>query len=235
MNIRIIRALSFTALLFIGLFNVTDGLLAASLEPGEGGLDPDEIIRAFSEKPEFESRGEGPVLLRYTFRPDEKILVNSALVMDQVIYINDQTIKVQTVMSLEGSYTVNAVEENGDARALMSITRIRLRTKGPSEIYFDSKEGKEAAGPALQSLVELTDTPLPFKVSDLGVVSEMDQNPLKVIIKRTGDNAQMFDIRNICEEFVESAFVKLSKIPVKIGDVYKAVPVSRSMPNGGEM
>ena len=234
MHGRILRTL-LTVLLLLGFIDAAGGSPAALQEPGEGSLDPDEIARAFSDKPEFESRGEGPVLLRYRFRPDEKVLLRSSLVMDQVVFINDQTIKVQTVMSIDGQYTVDSVGEDGAARASMILNRIRVCTKGPSEISFDSKEGKGAAGPTLQSLVELADTPLSFRVSSLGVVSDVDQKPLEAIIKRAGTYAQLFDIRNICEEFLKNVFIELSKIPVKTGDVYKAAPVSRTMPDGGEV
>jgi hypothetical protein len=235
MKIGMKKGFIFIAPLLFGLFYVPGGLLAAPPDFPEDSLNPDKIISAFSERPKFGSKAEGPVLLRYKFIAEERIAISTDLVMDQVIYINDQNIKVKTVISLEGNYKVKSVGQNGNAGVVMTITRIRVRTKGPSEIFFDTKNGTDAADPALRALIELTDTPLRVKVSPLGVVSDFDRSALDGVIKRRGGGEQIFDIGNICDEFLESAFVELSKIPVKTGDIYKAGPISRDMPDGGEI
>jgi hypothetical protein len=221
--------------LFFWLIAVSGGILAAPPYSLEADLDPEKIIRAHAARPEFGSRDNGPVLLRYKFAAGERISIRSGLVMDQVIYINDQTIKVRTIMSLEGHYRVESAEENGSAGVVLTMTRIRMRTEGPSEISFDTREGSGATVPALRALVDLIDIPLRLKVSSLGVVSDFDRSALKGVTRDGGEENQLFDMWNICDEFVESAFVELSKNQVKTGDVYKAGPVSRAIPDGGEI
>ncbi|MFC1884553.1 hypothetical protein ACFL2O_07270 [Thermodesulfobacteriota bacterium] len=212
-----------------------DLLSAAPTEAEVGKLDAGDIVKESSDRPHFETVGKGSVLLRYKFRPDEKVVIKMALVMNQVIFINEQTIRVQTVLSMEGNYTVKSVKDTGDALAMITITRIRVNTKGPAKIFFDSDSKAEDLDPRLTGLAELINTPLNVKVSPLGRVSDIDRSALNKIIESAGEGEQLFDLKNICEEFIENTFIALSKKEVKTGDTYEAGVIIRVMPDGSEI
>jgi hypothetical protein len=229
------RAHCFFALFFLVLLNGEDLLSGVPTEKVAGKQEAENIVKESSNRPHFELLGKGSVLLRYKFKPAQKVAIKMALVMNQVIFINEQTIRVRTVLIMEGNYKVQSVTDAGDALALITISRIRVNTKGPSEIFFDSDSQAEDVDPRLNGLAELINASLHVKVSPLGKVSRIDLSALNRIVEGGGEGEQVFDLKNICDEFIENAFVELPKKKVKTGDTYEAGVVTRVMPDGSEI
>jgi hypothetical protein len=196
------------------------------------------LREAFPEMPQFDTRSSRPVLMRYKFRNGETVRMTMDLVMDNSILLMDRKADMHMLISMAAEYTVKSVDENGDARADFTITRMTMKAMSqasPGGITFDSDKVQQDADPKLAALKVFVKTVIPVKVSSIGKILDMDLDPIREAVARAGEAAALLDFGKTADKAMKSSFTQLSLKPVRPGDIYEAGTIVEKLENLGEM
>ncbi len=191
---------------------------------------------ALSPAPAFAATSPDPVLFRYKFKQGQTAATKLAMQIANRMQMGENNkVTVHVTIDMDAQYTVRSVDGNGDAWAVLTITRMKMRSDGPEAVAFDSAQNQPAGNPHLQALQAMLNTPIPVKVSALGKVLDMDRDPIDQAIRRAGIAANVFDANKTADDIVKGSFVQLSASPVRRGDIYTAGTIVQKTEGLGEM
>jgi hypothetical protein len=196
------------------------------------------LRKAFPEMPQFDTRSSHPVLMRYKFKNGETVRMSMDLVMNNNIWLMDRKADMHMLISMAAEYTVKSVDENGDAWADFTITRMTMKAMSPaspSGITFDSDKEQQDADPKLAALKVFVKTTIPVKVSSVGKILDMNLDPVHEVMARAGEAAAVLDFGKTADKAMKSSFTQLSLKPVRPGDIYEAGTIVEKLENLGEM
>ncbi len=195
----------------------------------------ENLSEIFPDMPKFDSTSNEQVLLRYKFKTGQSVKMNMDMLMDNEIQAGGQNARMGITITMEAGYTVKSVDANGDAWAVLTITRMTMKAAGPNVISFDSDKDADNSDPNLQALKVMLNTPIPVKVSAIGKLLDVDRDPMREAVRRAGAAAKLLDFEKTADEAIKGSFIQLSQEPVKAGDTYDAGTIVKKTEGFGEM
>jgi hypothetical protein len=192
-----------------------------------------EII--LPDMPKFDSVSGDPVLIRYKFVSGKKTGIDYYVDLDTEIAVDGRTMNVQLGMQIVGSYMISSVDENGDADAVLTMTRIKVESSTMPQLAFDSDQEQTGDDSSMAGLKAFCNAPMTVKVSSIGEIKNIDLNVIKEAMQKAGAAAQKMNIEKTADDMTKSSFVQLPKNKVKKGDVYEAGKIVQDMNGMAEL
>lgn len=233
--IRITKLLLITWILSAILFTTSYPVFAESETIPAKAAKNENLSEIFPDMPKFDSTSKEQVLLRYKFKAGQTVKMDMDMLMDNEIKAGGQNARIGITITMEAGYTVKSVDANGDAWAVLTITRMTMKAIGPNVISFDSDKDTDNSDPNLQALKVLLNTPIPVKISTIGKLLDVDRDPMREAIRRAGAAAKLLDFEKTADEAIKGSFIQLSQEPVKAGDIYNAGTIVKKTEDLGEM
>lgn len=196
---------------------------------------PSQNQGTISAPPIFVATNHAPVLFRYKFKQGQTTKTKIGFHMGNQMQMGERNAVVNIVINMDAQYSVQSVDANGDARAILTMTRVVMQSDGPNPVSFDSDKDTAPDNPHLQALRAMLNVPIPVEVSALGEVLDMDQNPVDKALQRAGVAANLLEKDKTTDEIVKGSFVQLSESPVIMGDIYDAGTIVEKTEGVGEM
>ncbi|MBN1797924.1 MAG: hypothetical protein JW822_05085 [Spirochaetales bacterium] len=178
--------------------------------------------------PRFSSTSGDKVLFRYKFTAGQKVTIEMSMDMYIKTVSEMGEMEMPFTMTFEAYYTVNKVTGEGNARAVLIISRMTMKAEGLLDIYYDSADPETASNPQFQQANLMINVPIPIEISPLGELVDFDTNPLIEAAKKLGTQMDPESIEQQLQELTKSSFVQLSPNPLKAGDIYDAGTISSS-------
>jgi hypothetical protein len=179
-----------------------------------------EIVKEKSSKnddsliPDFKSTSNEAVLMRYKFKPDEKITYKFVTNID----INTSMGDIKMNIGMRGHYIIDTVYPDGSALAMFYIADIISKTSGMAEVTYDSRNPSDRDNYQYRDLNSMVEVDIPVLVTPTGELADINNNPHS---KALAAASSFYDNQQL-ESLLQGSFTQLSEAPVKTGDVYDA-------------
>ncbi len=236
--IRITKLLLIVTAILSAIFFTNPPAAIAESEKTPAKAEKDKSLsETFPDMPKFDSTSKEQVLLRYKFKAGQSVKMNVNMLMDNLMQFGGRDVNIGMTITMEAGYIVKSVDANGDAWAVLTITRMTMKASGPQSqnIAYDSAEDTGTNNPNLQALKVLLNASIPVRVSALGKLLEVDRNPMREAVRRAGAAAKLMNFEKTADEAIKGSFVQLSQDPVKAGDIYEAGTIVQTVEAVGEM
>ena len=178
--------------------------------------------------PKFSSTSGDKVLFRYKFAAGQKVTLEMSMEMFIKTVTEMGEMEMPFTMTFEAYYTVNRVTADGNAHAVLIISRMTMDAEGLLDIHYDSANPETASDPQFSTANLMIDVPIPIEISPLGELLDFDTNPLLEAAKKLGTQMDEESFEQQLQELTKSSFVQLSAEPLKAGDIYDAGTISSS-------
>jgi hypothetical protein len=198
--------------------------------------EPKPTRSAPSTAPRFDSSSGEPVLLRYKFKPGEKLEMAAELDLTIDIATGAQNVSMMTAAALGFECGVAEVDSRGDAAAELVFQHLRMQTVGgPGKIDFNSRRDADSNDPNHRGLAAVIGTPIPIRVSARGRLLSQDTTAVSEAMSRAGAPTMARLLDRLIRQIVHGTFVQLPEEPVRKGDTFEAGELALGMSGIGNL
>jgi hypothetical protein len=186
--------------------------------------------------PRFDSSSNEPVLLRYKFKPGEKLEIAAHLDLTIDITTGGQNVSTMTMAALAFECGVAEVDSRGDATAELVFQHLCIQTVGgPGKIDFDSRRDADSDDPSHRGLAALIGTPVPIRVSARGRLLSQDTAAVSEAVSRAGAAGMERLLDRLIRQIVHGTFVQLPEEAVRKGHTFEAGELALGMSGIGDL
>ncbi|HEY1406506.1 MAG TPA: hypothetical protein VF857_07865, partial [Spirochaetota bacterium] len=187
-----------------------------------------EMGLSLSAPPEISGVSNDPVLIRYKFEKGKTTDIEYSINLMVKMTVNNQSVDIPLRMMLSGNYSVDSVDEMGDASITLVLTRLKIESTGRHGIFFDSAQDPSSDTRRLTSIREILNLGIPVRVSSIGDIPNIEINAVGASLEAE-EAARQINIEKLMNDMMKSSFVLLPVNPVKKGESYDAGVIIQPM------